>query len=304
VKWRSPRARYFGHGHTGTVETIFRLAEARHPERWAESAIPPEERKVWRQMRDGLGDGSIRIDNATLEDRLLIETPKPHDPDLRKRLHDVMEICKALRLLLDSGRLQANYCDEHGSQYFVPARFWRGDDEIVIPALLHGAAWLDSESERDKVAYRLIRLPEAELELVWPELVAHDRQVGKAASDDLARTVDSTATPVARREASENSLATDVIHVKSEAKIHEAIMAVYAKADEQNVAIPNNRKMCKFVNAILGRKFGRANVTLIERLAGEVKVQQRRDGRYKRLFLGSGETTARKNLQRCDKLIV
>jgi hypothetical protein len=290
VKWRSPRARYFGPGHTGTVETIFRLAEARFPERWAESAIPPEERKVWRQMRDRLGDGSIRIDSATLEDRLLIETPKPHDPDLRKRLHDVMEVCKALRLLLDSGRLKVNYCDEHGNQYIVPARFWRGDDEIVIPALLHGAAWLDSESERDKVAYRLIRLPEAELELVWPELVAHDRPVDKAAS---------------AIDASYGGPQEDALTPATHKAIREVIMAVYARADEQNVAIPNRREMCKFVNAILARKLGRANVTLIEKLADEARaVNNVRGSRYERLFCGPGETTARKKLAPSSKLIV
>jgi hypothetical protein len=132
-------------------------------------------------------------------------------------------------------------------------------------------------------------------------------------------------TPAARQETSENdpaafrSAPTDapstidasyegseevgLIHVKSEPKIREAIMQVYDRAQEQNVAIPNSRDMCRFVNIILARKRGRANVTLIEKLADEVRAKER-CGRYERLFCGSGETAARKNLKRSNKLNV
>lgn len=161
-------------GFTGTVETIFRLAEARHPERWAQSAIPPNERKVWH----GLRDGWISVEYSNIDQILQIEVPQPHEDNLLERRCDIMDACDALRLMLNGARLQATYFDELGNEYTVPAKFWRGKYENVATALLSG--WLHSESERDEVTRDLIHLREAALDLVWPELVAHDRPVDKA----------------------------------------------------------------------------------------------------------------------------
>jgi hypothetical protein len=286
LKRRSPPARYFGPGHTGTVETIFRLAEARYPERWAESAIPPNEREVWHEVKEGL----LNLENISLDQHLNIRIPGPHDDRLWERFCDVTEASKSLRLMLDGESIPANYYDENGHEYAVPAKFWRGDGEIVTIALLQGAAWLDSESERDKVAYRLIRLPEAKLELVWPELVANDRPVDKTAS-----------TIEAAHKGSQEDALTPATHKA----IREAIMTVYARADEQNVAIPNIRVMCKFVKILLERERAVARPTLIETLATEAQEKHNvRGGHYVRLFCGSGHTAARKNLQRSNKLIV
>jgi hypothetical protein len=101
----------------------------------------------------------------------------------------------------------------------------------------------------------------------------------------------------------EESKEGELILTGSKPKIRDATMQVYDRAEEQNVAIPNSRDMCKFVNIILARKRGKANVTLIEKLAGEVRAKER-GGRYERLFCGSGETAARKNLKRSNKLNV
>jgi hypothetical protein len=163
-------------GFTGTVETIFRLAEARHPERWAESAIPPKEHEVWR----GLRDGWISVECPNIDQILqrLLEVPQPHENDLLERRCDIMDACDALKRVLDGARLQATYFDELGNEYTVPAKFWRAKYENVATALLSG--WLHSESERDEVARDLIHLRETALEHVWPELVAHDRPVDKA----------------------------------------------------------------------------------------------------------------------------
>jgi hypothetical protein len=119
------------------------------------------------------------------------------------------------------------------------------------------------------------------------------RQALVEAPNDAASTIDAS-----YEESQDGAL----IPANSKA-IREAIMAVYACALEQAAAIPNNREMCRFVNIILARKRGRANVTLIETLAGEVRAKER-GGRYERLFCGSGETAARKNLQRSNKLNV
>ena len=155
--------RYFGPGHTGTVQTIFRLAVERSPDRWDKSAISASERKIWDELREGL-----RGVEAGLDQILLIEVPKPHDDGLVERYCDVMDACQALRMSLDSRAICANYRDKNGAQHAVPVEFWRGDDECVITALLNGAAYLDVESND----CRLLRLPTSELEKAWPELTS------------------------------------------------------------------------------------------------------------------------------------
>jgi hypothetical protein len=164
--------RYFGPGHTGTVETIFRLAADRSPDRWDKSAMSASERKFWDKLREDLGDGSRRVANIGLDQIFLVEVPKPHDPGLVERYCDVMDACRALRMSLDSGAIRANYRDENGVQHAVPDEFWRGDDERVINAILDGDAYLDVESNDELIPYRLLRLPTSELSKAWPELIS------------------------------------------------------------------------------------------------------------------------------------
>ena len=163
--------RYFGPGHTGTVETILRLAVDRNPDRWNKSAISASERKIWDELREGLG-GSISVENVSLNEILRIKVPRPHDAGLWERYCDVMGACQALRMSLDSGAICANYRDENGAQHAVPVEFWRGDDECVITALLDGTAYLDVESNDESISYRLLRLPTSELNKAWPELIS------------------------------------------------------------------------------------------------------------------------------------
>jgi hypothetical protein len=171
--------RYFGPGHTGTVETIFRLAVGRSPGRWDKSAISASERKIWDKLREGLGDGSISVENISLKERLMVEVPRPHDAGLCERICDVRAACQALRVSLDSGAICANYRDENGAQHVVPVEFWRGDDEYVITALLNGAAYLDVGSNDQLVSCRLLRLPIPELNKAWPELISHSFRKSK-----------------------------------------------------------------------------------------------------------------------------
>jgi hypothetical protein len=114
-------------------------------------------------------------------------------------------------------------------------------------------------------------------------------------SNDAASTIDATY---------EGSPEDELIPVKSGA-IRDAIMQVYACAEKQNTAIPNNRDMCKFVNRILERKRGIAKPTLVEKLASEVRAKHDvRGGRYQQLFRGPGDTAARKKLAPSRKLVV
>jgi hypothetical protein len=160
--------RYFGPGHTGTVETIFRLAADRNPGRWDWSTIPAPERKVWDEIRDG----SRSLEYTNLDQVLTIEVPKPHDSDMVERRCDIMDACDTLRASLDIGAISANYRDENGVRHAVPVEFWRGDDECVITALLTGYEHLDVESNDESIPYRLLRLPVFELGKAWPTLVA------------------------------------------------------------------------------------------------------------------------------------
>jgi hypothetical protein len=171
--------RYFGPGHAGTVETIFRLAVERCPGRWNKSSIPVSERKIWDKLREGLGDGSRRVDIISIEETLRVEVPRPHDAGLMERHHDVMDACLALRISLDSGTICANYRDENGAQHAVPVEFWRGDDECVIAALLSGAAYLDVETNDESISHRLLRLPTPELNKAWPELISREFRESK-----------------------------------------------------------------------------------------------------------------------------
>jgi hypothetical protein len=164
--------RYFGPAHTGTVETIFRLAVGRSPGRWDKSAISASERKIWDELREGLGDGSISVEDVSLKERLMVEVPRPHDAGLFERICDVMGACQVLRMSLDHCAIHANYRDENGVQHTVPDEFWRGDDERVITALLNGAAYLDVESNDELISHRLLRLPTSELSKAWPELIS------------------------------------------------------------------------------------------------------------------------------------
>jgi hypothetical protein len=164
--------RYFGPGHTGTVETIFRLAVGRSPGRWDKSAISASERKIWDKLREGLGEGSRSVENISLKESLMVEVPRPHDAGLMERYRDVIGACQVLRMSLDNGAIHANYRDENGVQHAVPDEFWRGDDERVITALLNGAAYLDVESNDELVLHRLLRLPTSELNKAWPELIS------------------------------------------------------------------------------------------------------------------------------------
>jgi hypothetical protein len=155
--------RYFGSGHTGTVETIFRLAVETSPGRWDKSAISASERKIWDELREG----TRSVKNVSLDQMLLVEVPRPHDPGLVERYCDVMDACQALRMLLDNGAIRANYRDENGVQHAVPVEFWRGDDARVITALLNGV-----ESNDEPILSRLLRLPTHELNKAWPELIS------------------------------------------------------------------------------------------------------------------------------------
>jgi hypothetical protein len=155
--------RYFGPGHTGTVETIFRLAVETSPGRWDKSAISASERKIWDELREG----TRSVKNVSLDQMLLVEVPRPHDPGLVERYCDVMDACQALRMLLDNGAIRANYRDENGVQHAVPVEFWRGDDARVITALLNGV-----ESNDEPILSRLLRLPTHELNKAWPELIS------------------------------------------------------------------------------------------------------------------------------------
>jgi hypothetical protein len=133
--------------------------------------------------------------------------------------------------------------------------------------------------------YRSVRVPSQRVLKLWP---AQD-------------SVEPSATVYAAYEGSPEDA---LIPVKSEA-IREAIMAVYVCADEQNAAIPNNREMTKFVKIILERQRGRANSTLVEKLAVEARVKHNvKGGRYERLFCGPGDTAARKRLAPSRNLIV
>jgi hypothetical protein len=187
--------RYFGPGHTGTVETIFRLAVERCPGRWDKSAISASERKIWDKLRGCLGDGSRSVANISLKEILLVEVPRPHDAGLRERYRDVMDACQALRISLDSGTICANYRDENGVQHTVPDEFWRGDDESVITALLNGAAYLDVESNDEFVSYRLLRLPTPELNQAWPELISRLQGI-EGRRDDIAATKSRSTTEI------------------------------------------------------------------------------------------------------------
>jgi hypothetical protein len=171
--------RYFGPVHTGTVETIFRLAVGRSPGRWDKSTISASERKIWDKLSEGLGDGSISVENISLKERLMVEVPRPHDAGLFERICDVMGACQVLRMSLDSGAVHANYRDENGALHAVPDDFWRGDDERVITTLLNGAAYLDVESNDGLISYRLLRLPTSELNKAWPELISRGFQESK-----------------------------------------------------------------------------------------------------------------------------
>jgi hypothetical protein len=164
--------RYFGPGHTGTVETIFRLATDRSPDRWDKSAMSASERKFWDKLREDLGDGSRSVENISLKESLMVEVPRPHDAGLWERYCDVMDACRALRMSLDSGAIRANYRDENGVQHAVSVEFWRGDDECVVTALLDGAAYLDVASNHELISCRLLRLPTPELNKAWPELIS------------------------------------------------------------------------------------------------------------------------------------
>lgn len=164
--------RYFGPGHTGTVETIFRLAAGRSPGRWDKSAISVSERKKWDELREGLADGLKKVDYISVEDFITVMVPRPHNAGLRERCGDVMDACRSLRISLDRGSIGANYRDEDGVQHAVPVEFWRGEDESVITALLNGTAYLDVESNRELVSCRLLRLPVPELKNAWPELIS------------------------------------------------------------------------------------------------------------------------------------
>jgi hypothetical protein len=181
--------RYFGPGFTGTVETIFRLAEARNSARWAADTMPEAERKFWEKIRCDLADGRQSIEYATLKERAQIEVPRPHDANLMARYRDIVDARRALRLALDGGNIRAIYRDERGDEHDIPRSFWGGDDEIVVIALLDGIARLDSPSKLDKGVSRLIRLPEAEIEHVWPELAAHDSLVPNAGEMDQRKSL-------------------------------------------------------------------------------------------------------------------
>jgi hypothetical protein len=167
--------RYFGPGHTGTVEAIFRLAADRSPERWDKSAMSASERKIYDELRDG----SRSVENISLKEFLMVEVPTPHDTRVWERYRDLMGACRALRMSLDSGAICANYRDENGAQHAVPVEFWRGDDECVIIALLNGAAYLDVESNDELVSNRLLRLPTPELNKAWPELISRSFRESK-----------------------------------------------------------------------------------------------------------------------------
>jgi hypothetical protein len=167
--------RYFGPGHTGTAETIFRLAVGRSPGRWDKSAISASERKFWDELRESLGDGSRSVENLSLDQML----PRRYDDELFERYCDVMEACEVLRISLDSGNIFANYRDENGVQHAVPVEFWRGDDECVITALLNGTAYLDVASNHELISNRLLRLPALELDKVWPELISRGLRESK-----------------------------------------------------------------------------------------------------------------------------
>jgi hypothetical protein len=162
--------RYFGPSHTGTVETIFRLAAERSPDRWDKFAMSASESKIWDELREGLGV-SISVENVSL-DQIIQKVPRPHDAGLWERYCDVMDACRALRMSLDSGAIRANYRDENGVQHAVSVEFWRGDDECVVTALLDGAAYLDVASNHELISCRLLRLPTPELNKAWPELIS------------------------------------------------------------------------------------------------------------------------------------
>jgi len=170
--------RYFGPGHTGTVETIFRLAAERSPDRWDKSAMSASERKIWDELREGLGV-SISVENASLDQNLRIKAQRPNDAMLWERYCDVMDACQALRMLLDSGAIHSNYRDENGAQHALPAEYWRGDDERVIISLLNGNAYLDAKSNDELGSSLLLRLPTPELNKAWPELIARSFRESK-----------------------------------------------------------------------------------------------------------------------------
>jgi hypothetical protein len=170
--------RYFGPGHTGTVETIFRLAAERSPDRWDKSAMSASERKIWDELREGLGV-SISVENISLDLILLRSMPKPHDTEWVERRCDVMDAFLALRMSLDSGTIHANYRDENGVQHALPAEFWRGDDVRVMISLLNGNAYPDAKSNDDLGSPLLLRLPTSELKKAWPELISRSFRESK-----------------------------------------------------------------------------------------------------------------------------
>jgi hypothetical protein len=169
--------RYYGPGFTGTVPIVYQLAAAKNPERWGESSVQGAERTVW----DDWLDGSLSED-VGLDQYLLIRVPKPHGDDMIERYCDVMDACEALRLALDAGKLQANYRDEDGKEYEIPARFWSGDRATA--AVLNGAAWLDKESDTTQEVSRLIRLPASQTLRIWPQLRSASERRGRAPATD------------------------------------------------------------------------------------------------------------------------
>ena len=221
---------------------------------------------------------------------------------------DPMSALDRLRGLLISGKLKAWSVDQHMNLSECPPDMWKDrrnnhlltePDETRIETEVRNLRIVFLTSDLDRVLPTLLQQIEREsasalsTPITRRETSGNDLAALQSAPNDAASTIDAS-----YEESQDGAL----IPANSKA-IREAIMAVYACALEQGAAIPNNREMCKFVNIILERKFSIARPAMVEKLAREVRAKER-GGRYEQLFCGSGETAARKNLQRSNKLNV
>lgn len=213
---------------------------------------------------------------------------------------DVAEPIEKLIDMLLEGTLSATMLDANGRKYPVDSNFWKklGRENA------HVVLWQQDMSKVDRLKMRngwLLRssVPRDSRPVFrtkdLDEKIPRKLQI-ESASAPAAREMDTI---------SDGSQEGALIPVKNEAKIREAIMQVYEYANEQNTAIPNSREMHKFVNIILARKLSRANSTLVEKFAGEVRVKQDvPGGEYQRLICRPGDRLAKKGLKPSSELEV
>ena len=151
---------------------------------------------------------------------------------------------------------------------------------------------------------------------LWPALDAVLPPVERQGEGENASAV---APPAARRETSEidpaafqsapNDAASTIdegyrgitAHPRQQRtkRIRKAIMAVYACAEKQNTAIPNNREMYKPVSELLAREGKNARSTRVEEIARKVRNEEDvPGGKYQRLICGAGDRFAKRGSNR------